>query len=64
MTSMFDVRFLKDSVFERCARGVHLGVLVGFVVVSPNFNTEDQDPDVFKVFSESPSMSRLKHGTS
>lgn len=51
MTGMYDVRFLKDSIFERCARGVHLGVLVGFVVVSPNFDPSDQDPIVFKVFS-------------
>jgi hypothetical protein len=52
MTGMYDVRFLKDSIFERMARGVHLGVLVGFVVVSPNFDTQDQDPRVFKAFSK------------
>ncbi|KAK0383250.1 hypothetical protein NLU13_9163 [Sarocladium strictum] len=59
MTGMYDVRFLKDSIFERLARGVHLGVLVGFVVVSPNFDTQDQDPVVFKTFTIILMVSRL-----
>jgi hypothetical protein len=28
---------------ERTARAVHLGVMVGFAVVAPNFKPEEQD---------------------
>ncbi|KAM0581175.1 hypothetical protein ACHAQF_008989 [Verticillium nonalfalfae] len=58
-TGCFDVRFITDSVFERCARAVHLGVLVGFAVVSPNFDPSEQDPQVFKTFSFILMVSRL-----
>lgn len=47
---MYDVRFVTDSVFERLARAVHMGVLVGFVTVSPNFETQDQDSVIFQTF--------------
>ncbi|KAM0328230.1 hypothetical protein ACHAQA_005639 [Verticillium albo-atrum] len=58
-TGCFDVRFITDSIFERCARAVHLGVLVGFAVVSPNFDPSEQDPQVFKTFSFILMVSRL-----
>ncbi|KAH6685690.1 hypothetical protein F5X68DRAFT_276506 [Plectosphaerella plurivora] len=59
LTSMYDVRFVTDSVFERCARAVHMGVLVGFVTVSPNFETQDQDSIIFQTFSIIIMISRL-----
>ncbi|KAI5463819.1 hypothetical protein BGZ63DRAFT_354066 [Mariannaea sp. PMI_226] len=42
VVSMYDVRFVTDSIFERICRAIHLGVMVGFAVVSPDFKPEDQ----------------------
>lgn len=53
VTGLYDVRFVTDSVFERCTRAVHLGVLMGFITVSPNFDPSDQDPRVFQTFCTS-----------
>jgi hypothetical protein len=39
--SLYDVRFVADSVIERLAKACHLGVMVGLAVVGPNF---DPDP--------------------
>ncbi|KAH6699305.1 hypothetical protein EV126DRAFT_40185 [Verticillium dahliae] len=50
LTSMYDVRYVTDSIFERCCRGSHFAVLVGFVTVSPNFDPNDQDFRVFRTF--------------
>ncbi|CAN9221974.1 unnamed protein product [Alternaria sp. RS040] len=33
--SLFDVRFTADCIFERCAKALHYGVMVGFAVVGP-----------------------------
>jgi hypothetical protein len=33
--SLYDVRFTADCVFERCAKAMHFGVMVGFAVVGP-----------------------------
>lgn len=63
LTSSYDVRFLTDSIFERCCRAVHLGVLVGFVVISPNFNLSRQDSSVLQTFcKERNSSSCTSHG--
>jgi hypothetical protein len=35
--SLFDVRFIADSVFERIAKAFHFGVMVGFAVVGPSW---------------------------
>ncbi|KAH6697449.1 hypothetical protein F5X68DRAFT_238875 [Plectosphaerella plurivora] len=59
LTSAYDVRFVTDSIFERCCRAVHLGVLVGFVTVSPNFNLARQDSQVFQTFSLILMVSRM-----
>ncbi|KAH8892634.1 hypothetical protein GQ53DRAFT_781293 [Thozetella sp. PMI_491] len=45
LVGLFDVRFVTDSIFERLARAVHLGVMVGFAVVAPNFNPTDDADD-------------------
>ncbi|KAI5460667.1 hypothetical protein BGZ63DRAFT_357982 [Mariannaea sp. PMI_226] len=42
IVSMYDVRFVTDSVFERICRAIHLGVMMGFAVVSPDFKLEEQ----------------------
>ncbi|KID82654.1 Low temperature requirement A [Metarhizium guizhouense ARSEF 977] len=41
--ALYDVRFVTDSIFERVARAVHLGVMVGFAVVAPNFRPEENN---------------------
>lgn len=46
--SLFDVRFVADSVFERTAKAVHLGVMVGLAVVGPNFDPAQQKKQVFQ----------------
>jgi len=53
ITGAFDVRFLTDSIFERCCRAAHLAVLIGFVVVSPNFDIAGQNWSVFRSFGMS-----------
>ncbi|KAI9158282.1 hypothetical protein HJFPF1_06274 [Paramyrothecium foliicola] len=55
----FDVRFITDSVFERAAKGAHLGVMVGFAVVAPNFNPSNQDARTMRTMSLILMVSRL-----
>ena len=40
LTSMYDIRFVSDSLLARIAKGVHLGVMVGLAFSGPNFDTE------------------------
>lgn len=35
--SLYDVRLAMDSVFERSAKALHLGVMVGFAMAGPDF---------------------------
>ncbi|KAM0225389.1 hypothetical protein ACHAPA_000753 [Fusarium lateritium] len=58
-TSLYDVRFVTDSLFERAARGVHLGVMVGFAVVAPKFTPHDQDMKTMRTMSLILMVSRL-----
>ncbi|KAI1818370.1 bacterial low temperature requirement A protein-domain-containing protein [Poronia punctata] len=58
-TSLYDVRFLADSVFERVARALHMGVMVGFAVVSVNFTPDEQKNGTFQVTSLVLMVSRL-----
>lgn len=50
--TLFDVRFVADSVVDRVTKAVHLGVMVGFAVVGPNFNPTDYDKDVLRTMCE------------
>ncbi|KAF4994447.1 hypothetical protein FGRMN_5777 [Fusarium graminum] len=59
VTSLYDVRFVTDSLFERAARGVHLGVMVGFAVVAPKFTPHDQDMRTMRTMSLILMVSRL-----
>ena len=43
------------TVIERVARGIHLGVMVGFAVVAPKFKPEAQDMRTMRTFCESSS---------
>ncbi|KAK4221408.1 hypothetical protein QBC38DRAFT_550029 [Podospora fimiseda] len=56
---LFDVRFVTDSIFERCVRAVHFGVCVGFAVVVPTFSLYDQKAQTFFTFSIILMVSRL-----
>ncbi|KJZ69117.1 hypothetical protein HIM_11496 [Hirsutella minnesotensis 3608] len=38
LVTLFDVRYVTDSILSRVTRAVQLGVLVGFTIVAPNFN--------------------------
>lgn len=39
---------------ERAARGVHLGVMVGFAVVAPKFTPHDQDMKTMRTMCKLP----------
>ncbi|KAG6003171.1 hypothetical protein E4U21_002285 [Claviceps maximensis] len=51
LTASYDVRFVTDSIFERTARAVSLGVLVGFAIVAPNFDPGEQKAQVMRTMS-------------
>ncbi|KAH8901317.1 hypothetical protein GQ53DRAFT_835170 [Thozetella sp. PMI_491] len=55
----YDVRFVTDSVFDRLTRLCHLGVMVGFSVVAPQFDPYDQRKDAFEATSFILAFSRL-----
>ncbi|KAK4160524.1 hypothetical protein QBC43DRAFT_270471 [Cladorrhinum sp. PSN259] len=57
--SMFDVRFVTDSIFERCVRAIHFGVSVGLAVVVPTFDLYDQKAQTFRTFSIILMVSRI-----
>jgi len=59
LLGMYDVRFVTDSIFERTIRAVHFGVMVGFAVIVPNFNVNEQKPDTLKTMSLVLMVSRL-----
>ncbi|KAJ8117575.1 hypothetical protein ONZ43_g4180 [Nemania bipapillata] len=59
LVSLYDVRYLTDSVAERIGRAVHLGVMIGFAVVSPNFTPDQQSKTTFQVTSLALALSRL-----
>jgi low temperature requirement protein LtrA len=50
--SLYDVRFSADSVFERVAKALHFGVMVGFAVIGPQWKPgqEENDFKIFKAF--------------
>jgi hypothetical protein len=41
-----------DRATERMAKGAHLGVLVGFAVVTPNFNPIEQNAQTMRTMCE------------
>lgn len=48
------MRFVADSVLERAAKAVHLGVMIGFAIVGPNFVPADtgEEVNVFRTMCE------------
>lgn len=47
--SLYDVRFSTDSIFERVAKAIHFGVMVGFAVIGPQWKP-GQEIDDFKTY--------------
>ncbi|KAF2003054.1 hypothetical protein P154DRAFT_487403 [Amniculicola lignicola CBS 123094] len=47
--SLYDVRFSADSLFERCAKAIHFGVMVGFAVIGASWKP-GQDIYDFKTY--------------
>lgn len=56
LLSLYDVRFVTDSIFERCARAIHLGVMVGFAVVAPKFQVGEQIAGTFQTMCKSDAL--------
>ena len=59
--SLYDVRFSTDSVFERTAKALHFGVMVGFAVIGPQWKPGQEIPDykIYKAFGLILMVSRL-----
>ncbi|KAI8663220.1 hypothetical protein NCS57_00922300 [Fusarium keratoplasticum] len=51
ITTVFDVRFGQDGVFERVARAAHLTVMIGFSAGGVSFSQTKQLQPIFKVMS-------------
>lgn len=58
ITSLYDIRFVTDSLVSRMAKGVHLGVMVGLAVLGPKFDTTKLTPQL-KVIALILMVSRL-----
>ncbi|KAI1386763.1 uncharacterized protein F4822DRAFT_325776 [Hypoxylon trugodes] len=59
MTTLYDVRFTADSVFERVCKAIHLGVMIGFSEIGTNFDPNDQIVSVFRTMSLFLAVSRF-----
>lgn len=59
--SLYDVRFSTDSVFERVAKTIHFGVMVGFAVIGPQWKPgqEVSDYGIYKAFGLMMMVSRI-----
>ncbi|KAL1601471.1 hypothetical protein SLS60_006386 [Paraconiothyrium brasiliense] len=59
--SLYDVRFSTDSVFERVAKAIHFGVMVGFAVIGPQWKPgqEIYDYKIYKAFGLILMVSRI-----
>jgi low temperature requirement protein LtrA len=60
-TSLYDVRFSIDSLFSRVCKALHLGVMTGFAIVGPIFQTDQAERDnrAFRSLSIVMMVSRL-----
>ena len=52
-TTLFDVRFSADSVWNRVCKAIHFGVMTGFVFAGPLFDSYDKVGDFrsFRAFA-------------
>lgn len=59
MVTIYDVRYTSDSVFERCCRAIHLGVMIGFAEFGTHFDPDNQIKTIFQTLSLFLAASRL-----
>ncbi|PHH84392.1 hypothetical protein CDD83_2003 [Cordyceps sp. RAO-2017] len=59
VVTLFDVRYVTDSIFSRVTRAIHLGVMVGFAVVTPRYDPTKQHPETMQTMSLILMISRL-----
>lgn len=59
--TLYDIRFSTDSVFERVAKALHYGVMVGFAVMGPQWKPgqEQKDYNIYRAFGIILLVSRL-----
>jgi hypothetical protein len=59
--SLYDLRFYSDSIFERICKALQFGIMVGFAVVGPQWdpNEEQNDFGTFRSFSLILMISRI-----
>jgi low temperature requirement protein LtrA len=59
--SLYDVRFARDSVFERVAKAIHFGVMVGFAIIGPQWKPGEMISDytIYRAFGLFLMVSRL-----
>ncbi|KAF7900058.1 hypothetical protein EAF00_004394 [Botryotinia globosa] len=57
--SLFDVRFVTDSILERIGKAFQFGVMIGLAIVGPDFNSSDQKPGAFRSLAIILMFSRL-----
>jgi hypothetical protein len=62
--TLFDIRFARDSIFERCCKAVQLATMVGFASAGSGFTTQIREENVwiFHSFSLLLSASRCLLG--
>jgi hypothetical protein len=46
LTSLYDIRFITDSLVARVTKGAHLGVMVGLAISGPKFDTLYQNSEL------------------
>ncbi|KAH0489429.1 hypothetical protein TgHK011_009858 [Trichoderma gracile] len=59
LTTLYDVRYVTDSVWERVSRAVHLAVMVGFAELGPTFDFFKEAKSVFRAMCLFLMVSRL-----
>ncbi|TVY85434.1 hypothetical protein LSUE1_G000472 [Lachnellula suecica] len=57
--TLFDVRFVTDSIIERIGKAAQFGVMLGLAVVGPNFNPEKQEQRTFRSLAIILMLSRI-----
>jgi hypothetical protein len=60
--SLFDVRFVQDSILERIGKACQFGVMVGLAIVGPDFDPSRQEQDVFRTLALILMVSRIVLG--
>lgn len=57
--SLFDVRFVTDSILERVGKAAQFGVMIGLAIVGPDFSPTDQIQGTFRSLAIILMLSRI-----